>query len=378
MTARPEFTRRQRLWPFAVLTLCWPLTGAAQDAVRGEALYRALPGQPGVASCISCHGEAVNNRNSVLRGAAGPALISKTVSAVGAMGYLRQYLGDGEFADIAAYLASVSPAGTVDALPTPSPTRDDFGALQIGTSSAERVILIRNLQAREDIAIGAVLSADPVTFPLAHDCPASLPPLGQCSARTWFRPQAAGPASSVVSIVGSGGRALRSGTLSGTGTETQAPALAWADADAATLDFGRVPVGQAASSTRVLVNTSAETMPLLALRMGGPNASRFTLDAPCARTGRIEAGASCEVRIGFAPSAAGRADGWLEIEAGATHPPLWRVTALGSAEPVASGSNEPVPDAPVMESGSAPGGGASGWGWLAALTLAVALLRRRH
>ena len=83
----------------ALLTaLAGPLglsSAKAQDATRGAALYRSLPGQPGVGSCTSCHGEPVNNRNSVLRGAAGPELISKTIAAVSAMGYLRQAHGQG-------------------------------------------------------------------------------------------------------------------------------------------------------------------------------------------------------------------------------------------------------------------------------------------
>ncbi len=94
----------------AVLAACLLIFGtagvAARDAVRGAQLYGALPGSPGVGSCISCHGEPLNNRNSVLRGAAGGALISRTIAAVSAMGYLRQYLADADLADIAAYLVT--------------------------------------------------------------------------------------------------------------------------------------------------------------------------------------------------------------------------------------------------------------------------------
>ena len=146
-------------------------TAHAQDAVRGSALYRALPGNPGVGSCISCHGEPINNRNSVLRGAGGGATISRTIAAVGAMGYLRQYLVDADLGDIAAYLASVAPAGPIDALPDLSPTADHFGAVLVGTQATERVVVVRNRQPRDDVSIGAVLSADVAQFPFATIAP---------------------------------------------------------------------------------------------------------------------------------------------------------------------------------------------------------------
>lgn len=80
------------------------------------------------------------------------------------MGYLRQYLVDADLADISAYLASIVPAGPLEALPDLLPTTDQFGAQQGGTQSALRSLLIRNRQPRADISIGAVLSSDPTLF----------------------------------------------------------------------------------------------------------------------------------------------------------------------------------------------------------------------
>jgi mono/diheme cytochrome c family protein len=117
----------------ALLLALTPCFADAQDAARGEALYRALPSNPGGGQCISCHGEPINNRNSVLRGGVGAALISRTMAAVGAMSYLRQVLTDADLADIAAYPASVVPTGAIDTLPELSPTTDQFGAQLVGT-----------------------------------------------------------------------------------------------------------------------------------------------------------------------------------------------------------------------------------------------------
>src|SRR5262245_15803324 len=144
---RPERSRRRRRPAVAMALLVVAALGArAQDATRGAALYRDLPGTPGVGSCISCHGEPVNDRNGVLRGASGAAFIARTIAGVGAMGFLRQYLSEIDLADIAAYLGTVIPAGPLEALPEPWPTVDDFGAQAVGTQAPERVVWVRNPQ----------------------------------------------------------------------------------------------------------------------------------------------------------------------------------------------------------------------------------------
>lgn len=344
-----------------------PGTASAQDAGRGASLYRELPGQPAVGSCSSCHGEPVNNRNSVLRGAAGPDLISKTIAAVARMGFLRQYLTDADLADISAYLATIIPAGPVDSLPEPWPTTDEFGAQLVGTQSSARVILIRNLQPRGDIAIGTVLSSDPVNFPIQHDCPLSLPPFAQCRATTWFRPAQVGPASATFTVVDTGSRVLRSGTLNGTGAAVAPATLAWATNTPSLVDFGQVPVGQAARRELMLINSTAIAATLATLRVTGPNASRFMLEAHCAPAGRIEGSATCVVTLGFTPSSAGRAEGWIELVTDASNAPLVRIAAAGVATP----NTQPAASAP----GGGSGGGAMSAHWVAMLLAAVLALR---
>ena len=350
-----------------------PGLAMAQDALRGAALYSELPGQPGVGSCISCHGEPVNNRNSVLRGAAGADLISKTITAVARMGFLRQYLTDADLGDIAAYLATIVPAGPVDLLPEPWPTADDFGAQLVGTQSLARVVLIRNLQPRAAMAIGAVLSSDPAAFAVQHDCPLSLPPFGECRATTWFWPQGGGAAAARMSVVDTGGRVLRQVVLTGTGAAVAPAVLAWSANTPALLDFGQVPLGQAARRELTLLNTSAAAVALARLHITGPSASRFTLDASCAAAGRLEGEAACTVTIGFAPTSAGGAEGWIEINSDASNAPLVRLAAAGVAAGVAAPGPEPVASAPA---GS--GGGALSAAWVAMLLAAVVALRTQR
>jgi cytochrome c553 len=340
----------------------------AQDAVRGAALYRTLPGNPGVGACFSCHGEPVNNRNSVLRGANGAALIARTIGAVSAMGYLRQYLSDADLTDIAAYLATIVPAGPIESLPELSPTSDAFGAQLVGTVSAPREILVRNRRSTGEQPIGAVIAADPVQWLIEHDCPIALPPLGQCRVRVAFRPAAVGPVAGSFGVYDAGGLLLRSGALAGIGVTEVPAALGWeAVPDFA---FGTVAVAAVAQRTAVLLNHSVATaVSLERLRVTGPNASRFRLDADCLATRRLEPGGRCTVQLTFAPAGAGLAEGWVEIESDASAPALARVSATAGAAPAMA---DPAP-----ETTAPPGGGASGAAWLAALAAALFGLRRR-
>lgn len=347
--------------------VCLAADAFAQDAARGAALYRALPGNPGVGSCISCHGEPVNNRNSVLRGAAGASVILRTIGAVGAMGYLRQYLSEADLADISAYLATIVPAGPIESLPDLWPTADAFGAQQVGTTSMPREILVRNRRSTGDQSIGAVVASDPLQWPLEHDCPIALPPLGQCRIRVAFRPSGVGSATGGFVVYDRSGLALRSGTLSGLGLADVPPSLDWE----ATPDFafGRVELGTPALRTAVLINRSPTlAVNLERLRITGPGASRFRLEADCLASRRIEPGGRCRLELGFVAQAPGLSEGWIEIEADATNAPLARASATAvssAAEPAA-----PPAEAP-------PAGGAVREVWLALLAAAVFGLRRR-
>lgn len=354
-----------------LLLAAFAAAAQAQDATRGEALYRALPGSTGLGSCISCHGEAVNNRNSVLRGGQSGGWISRTITAVGVMGYLRQQLTEADLADISAYLATVAPAGAVEQLPAPWPSSDDFGAQLAGTESAPRTFLIRN-PSRSDIAVAAVQVADGLNFAIQHDCPLSLPPQGQCQAQVRFRPQATGAVSSTWRILDSSGRALRSATLGGTGVASAPATLVWASGTPSLLDFDRVAQGQSVRRVLQLRNPSLTDISLSTLRSTGPNAARFVLDAPCLAQGRLAAGAACEVGVSYSPTTLERHEAWIEVGAAATSPTLVRLSGLGEA---AAPAPSPAP-APGPAPSAGGGGGASSWGWLLALAVAGWGLRR--
>jgi cytochrome c553 len=358
-----------------------PWVALSQSAPRGEQLYRALPGSTALGSCISCHGDPANNRNSVLRGGSGGPWIARTINAVGVMGYLRQYLTEADLADIAAYLATVAPAGAVELLPATWPSGEEFGEQQVGSESGVRIIFIRNFQSR-DIALGGVLSDNPQAFPLSHDCPLTLPPLQQCQAQLRFRPQQLGISTSQFRVLDSGGRLLRSGPLAGTGIAQAAPALRWDTGTPLLLDFDRVALDGSRQLSLQLLNPSTQAVSLTRLRANGPGAARFSVEAPCLTSGRLEAGARCTVDIRFKPTQLERSEAWLEMGATASHAPTVRLTGIGEAAPPPpppAPAPSPAP-APAPTPGNASGGGGGGSSsplWLLALALGGLGLRRR-
>lgn len=137
------------------------------------------------------------------------------------------------------------------------------------------------------------------------------------------------------------------------------------------VDFGRITVGEVSRRALTLRNPSPTTVVLHTLRVTGTNASRFTLSAPCADAGRIEADASCAVEVGFAPGGADRAEGWIELSSDASNAPLVRLAGIGIAAPISPTSPaDPEPAAPEG------GGGALSVAWLASLLAGVIALKR--
>jgi hypothetical protein len=258
----------------------------------------------------------------------------------------------------------------LETLPEPWPTFDDFGSQLVGTQAAERSVLIRNLQPRNEVAIGTVVSSDPIAFPVQHECPLSLPPLAQCRVRTWFVPQATGPAEARFDILAAGGQLLRSGRLLGTGAAAQPPTLAWSPATGL-IDFGRVEVGRSAEVRVQLINPGAAAVALQRLRSTGPQALRFVVAADCTAAGRLEAGARCDVTITHTPRSAERAESWVELSSDAGNAPLLRMQAIGVA------ASNPADPPPPAEPEGGGGGAISGWALLA-LALAVGALRRER
>lgn len=116
-----------------------------------------------------------------------------------------------------------------------------------------------------------------------------------------------------------------------------------------------------------------ETLTVVAVAISGSGAARFTRTSDTCDAQTLAAGASCRVSLRFSsPDTQGRAASLdFTLRQGASSTTFARSVALSG---VAGGTTTPPPPA----GGSDDGGGALGLGWLAALGVAVAGLRRRR
>jgi hypothetical protein len=137
------------------------------------------------------------------------------------------------------------------------------------------------------------------------------------------------------------------------------------------VDFGRVPQGDTVRRTLQLRNPGTQAVALQTLRATGPNAARFSVEAPCLAARRLEAGAVCEVDVLYRPTTLERHEAWIEFASDATHPTLVRLSGLGDSAPppapAPAPTPAPTPPPPAATGSGGGGGGTMSWAWLLAL-----------
>ena len=169
------------------------LAGAAtaSDPERGARLFATSPA-PGLLACAECHSEdpLVNNFGNIFVGRnAAPLILRAVVSNTGGMGVFRDWYGESELADIAAYLGNA-----------PAPV--DFGSQPLGSTGGVRSVTVR---ASSKLSIDGLQLAVEGDFVMAGtDCTAALSARAACDVQLAFRPQAGGPRSGVLLISHSG------------------------------------------------------------------------------------------------------------------------------------------------------------------------------
>jgi len=196
----------------------------------------------------------------------------------------------------------------------------NFGDVPVGSSSAPRTVTITstsevpyqinsfgsaaNCQASAFCTGGDfVCSTDCATAPASYGMNAA------CHVNATFAPNATGPQSAVIYVCDNATGSPRSITLTGNGTAAASLAIA-----PSSYEFGGVLVGNRSAATTFTV-TNPGTAPAAI----GTISTRgdFALDfADCGSS--VAAGGSCTVRVLFAPTLPGRADGWLVIPDAAT------------------------------------------------------------
>ena len=187
-----------------------------------------------------------------------------------------------------------------------SPTALDFGALQVGATSAAQIVTLQNTGTGPLAIAGIVASGD---FASTNDCPATLGAGASCSINVTFTPAAAGARSGAVTVTDNAAGSPHVVTLSGQGV--QPPALA---AGPTNLDFGGVRVGQQSATQTVTITNTGGGVLILASATATP--AVFGVASSGCSSGLVS-GASCVLGVTFTPSAAGDVSGSLSIQTNA-------------------------------------------------------------
>jgi hypothetical protein len=120
-----------------------------------------------------------------------------------------------------------------------------------------------------------------------------------CTVTVTFAPSTTGAKSATLQVSGtSGGTA----TASLTGTGQTPPPLTLSPAQ---FDFGAVAVQTSKLQQFTVTNTSAATLPPLAIQLSGPYANQFSVSSDTCSGNSLAAGAACTFKLGFQPTKTG-------------------------------------------------------------------------
>ena len=214
-----------------------------------------------------------------------------------------------------------------------SPTSAFFGTQLLGTSSAPGAVTLSNagesVLSITSIAIAGGNSGD---FSLTHNCtlsPSSLAVNAACVIQPTFKPTAAGPRKSSISISDNAGSGVQTILLTGVGTAINtAPS---------SLNFNSQQVGTPSTSKPVVItNEGGTAVNLWQITFVGANAGDFSQSNTGTCGNSLGAGANCTVNVIFTPAAAGgRAASLVISDDGGGSPQAVTLMGTGTSGPVA-------------------------------------------
>lgn len=261
------------------------------------------------------------------------------------------------------------------ALSNPGPVA--FADTQVGQQSAAQSNMLSNSGTGALKIASLVLGgSNPGDFALAGTCAAdaTLSPGANCTIDATFKPTAAGARIADMLLVTDGG-AQFTVRLNGNASAVPAPAPALGVSPQA-FDYGSTAAGGAGVVKRfVLSNTGSAALVLNSLGFSGPFAVATGETNACgAFPLTLQAGASCELPVRFAPSASGNATGTATLQASGAS---WQIALSGQ------GSDSAAPAGATQNRGgggcsSISGGNDPMLAVLAVLAAAVLLWRRRQ
>jgi mono/diheme cytochrome c family protein len=260
--------------------------------------------------------------------------------------------------------ATISLTGAGIASPAPMLTLSQpslgFGLVTIGTTSIARSITLGN-SGSANLLIASIQSTSG-EFKVKHDCPATLAPGATCTIAVTYTPASANAAESVV-IASNAFSSPNSIVVTGLGTTSVLPVLAWSAAAPSSIAFVNTDVGKSTdASPLTMVNNGPGSVTISAIGTAGANADAFSVGGgTCLGGVTLAIGESCSVVVSFVPDVTGVRSATLLVASTGSNPPDIPLTGTGTAGTTSGGG-----DPSTGGNGSGTGGDGSATGNLAA------------
>lgn len=184
-----------------------------------------------------------------------------------------------------------------------------FGAQRVGTTSAQRVVVVHNNggapMSITGVSVGGANAGD---FRVIGDtCGAAVPANGSCNVDLTFAPSAAGERSATLAVAGNAPGSPHSVALSGTGTQSLLSATP------AGVSYGSQLVGTTTAPRTVdIANGGTAPLNVAGVSIVGPDAGDYALGVNTCGS-PVAAGAACRVEVLFTPGAAGVRNATLSL-----------------------------------------------------------------
>jgi hypothetical protein len=194
-------------------------------------------------------------------------------------------------------------AGLLAALALPAgasavtgPATNAFPITTIGAPSTATLTFASQSSPAEPVQSVALLGAQSGLFQVTDDRCSGQAVAGTCDVTVAFAPTSVGPAAATLRVVGDAG--TQDVALTGTGSIT-GPKLV---VSPATVDFGTVYLGSAATRTATVTNAADVPMDIAAVGVSAQTGA-FAIDADGCGAHTLAPGAGCQIALRFTPTA---------------------------------------------------------------------------
>jgi hypothetical protein len=180
-----------------------------------------------------------------------------------------------------------------------------FGPVNLGASATSEIVISNPGSSSVSVSAYSISGTNASDFSISANTCAStdanqIPGGGQCSITVAFKPALAGLRTAALTVTDNASGSPQTVSLNGSG-QTVIDGIALTPA---TLDFAGVEMGAENVQTLTATNTGDVPLTLGTFSIAGGNASDFTIAGSCS-TATLAPGASCTVKVTFAPGAVG-------------------------------------------------------------------------